>query len=154
MECALEGFVDSTDKWLQDSVKDIRSSLNNRSFHPNKGFKGSEALYTVVDDPSKADLTLTVVARGTNAAQFGSRSTLTVYRGIAFVDTVPNIGMTRWVSAEITVGTYRKEIVAWATNRPVFSAGSWTLDAKNLGLLTADWVMQNEERLLELREAK
>src|SRR5947207_14297751 len=55
-----EGFVDSSDKWLQDSVSDLKKALDGKYFHPNKGFPGSVSRYQVVTDPAQADITITV----------------------------------------------------------------------------------------------
>jgi hypothetical protein len=73
------------------------------------------------------------------------------YRGVILADTTPLIGVTRWVSAVLSVGDYRKEVVAWSMNRSALSAGAWTQDAKFLSLAAAGWVMANEEKIKERR---
>lgn len=148
-----DGFVDSSDKWLQDSVADLKKALNNKNFHPNKGFPGSPAHYTVINDPAKADVVLTVAARGTSAESLGQRTTMQFYRGVVMADTVPTVGVTRWVSVVLSVGNYRREIVTWYTNQSRFSAGAWTKDAKRHALEVAGWVMANEAKIKERQAA-
>jgi hypothetical protein len=142
-----EGFVDSSNKWIDDSVADLKKQLDGKPFHPNKGFPGSPAVYHVVDSPEHADVSAIIAARGESAATYGQRTTMQIYRGAVLADTVPTIGITRWVSMVISVGGYRKEITAWYANRSRFSAGAWTENAKRLALELAGWVMANESQI-------
>jgi hypothetical protein len=148
-----EGFVEGSDKWVLDSVADLKKALDGKDFHPNKGYPGSQAHYVVVTDPAKADIVLTVAARGVSLASLGQRTTMEFYRGVVVADTVPTVGVTRWVSIILSVGTYRKEFLTWSTNRSQFSAGAWTADAKLLALLSVSWVMANEAKIRELQLA-
>ena|ERR1051326_288488 len=149
-----EGFVDGPDKWLQDSKHDLANSLNGRSFHPKKGFPGSTTRYVVVDDPAKADVSLIIATRGTNVVSLGQRTTMEFYRGVVLADTVPSVGVTRWVSMVLSVGTYKKEFVAWSTNQTRWSMGAWSQDARLLALEAVTWVMANEERIRERQRGK
>lgn len=149
-----EGFVDESDKWLVDSRRDIQAALDSKDFHPNKGFPGSPEHYVLAADKEKADIVVTVAARGVSTESLGQRTTMQIYRGVVLADTVPTIGVTRWVSIVLSVGTYRKEFVAWSTNRSRFSAGAWTADANLLAKVVAGWVMANEEKIRELQKAK
>jgi hypothetical protein len=148
-----EGFVDSSNKWIDDSVADLKKQLDGRMFHPNKGFPGSLEVYHVVASPDDADVSAIIAARGISAATYGQRTTLRVYQGAVLVDTVPDVGVTRWVSMVISVGNYRKEITAWWANQSRFSAGAWTENAKRLALGLAEWVMANEARIQSRHKA-
>jgi hypothetical protein len=147
-----EGFVEGSDKVLVDSARDLRKALDGKSFHPKKGYPGSPAVYHVSESTRGADLTLTIAARGQNAESLGQRTTMKIYSGVVVADTVPKVGVTRWVSMIISVGTYKKEVLAWSTNQSAFSMGAWTEDAKYLALSAAAWVMANEPRIMELRK--
>ena len=125
----------------------MKKALDGKDFHPNKGFPGSQAHYVVVTDPAKADIVLTVAARGVSFASLGLRTTMEFYRGVVVADTVPTVGVTRWVSIVLSVGSYLKEFLTWSTNRSAFSAGAWTADAKLLALLSVSWVMANEAKI-------
>lgn len=149
-----EGFVEESDKVLRDSLADMVKAMDGADFHPRKGFPGSKAMYQVVSDPLLADIVLTIAARGVSAESLGQRTTMQFYSGVALADTVPTVGVTRWVSMVLSVGTYRKEVVAWSTNRSRFSAGAWTDDAKALALSAAGWVMANEAQIRERQKAR
>jgi len=146
-----EGFVDGSDKVLVDSVRDLKSALDGKEFHAKKGYPGSLAMYHVVSKPEQADVTLIIAARGINTAQLGARTTAAIYGGVLVANTVPMVGVTRWVSMIISVGTYKKEIIAWSTNRSNLSAGAWGKDAKLLALNAAAWVMANEPKIMDRR---
>lgn len=142
-----EGFVDGSDKVLVDSVADLFKALDGQNFHPDRGYPGTPSHYVAVSDPAKADIIVTVAARGISTASLGARTTMQVYNGVVIADTVPTVGVTRWVSMVLSVGTYRKEFVAWSTNQSRFSVGAWTGDAKRLALMAAAWVMANEAQI-------
>jgi len=149
-----EGFVDGSDVWLRDSVADLRKALNGKEFTPNKTCPGARARYVVVDNPEEADIGLTVGARGTSSVTLGQRTTAEFYRGVVLSETVPTVGVTRWVSIVLSVATYRKEFVAWSTNQSRFSLGAWRKDTNLLARVAACWVMNNEAQIRERRKAK
>src|SRR6185295_17495739 len=140
-----EGFVEGSDKVLIDSVGDLKKALDGKEFHPNKGYPGSKARYRVVQAPDKADIVLTVAARGINLAALGQRTTMSIYSGVVVADTIPTVGVTPWVSAILSVGTYKKEILTYSTNRSRFSAGAWRADTNLIALMAAGWVMVNQD---------
>lgn len=149
-----EGFVDSSDVWLRDSAKDMKKAMDGKEFRPNKACPGTRSRYSVTPDPTGADITLTVAARGTSAAELGQRTSIQLYNGVLLADTVPTVGVTRWVSVVLSVGTYRREFLAWHTNRSKLSAGAWSADAKLLAGMAACWVMVNEDKILERQSAR
>lgn len=150
-----EGFVDAIDyKGLNESAADVRKLFDNKDWHPNKGFPGSNEHYVLSADPSKADIVMTIAARGVGSQAYGSRTTLSVYNGVAFANTVPNVANVRWVSAVLTVGDYRKEFTAWRSNTSAFSLGSWGDDAKYLAEGVVSWVLQNEQKILERQRVR
>ena len=150
-----EGFVDGVDvKGLDDSANDIRKTFDNKDWHPKDGYPGSNEHYVLASDSAKSDVVVTIAARGTSAQALGSRTTMQIYRGVIIADSVPTVGVTRWVSIVLSVGTYRKEFVAWSTNTSRFSAGAWGSDADLLGKAVVGWVLQNEPRIIELQKAR
>jgi len=146
-----EGFVEGSDKVLVDSARDVKKALDGKEFHPNKGYPGSRALYRVVASEKQADVTLIVASRGEGLESMGQRTTMHIYNGVAVADTAPVKGVVRWVSMIISVGTYKKEVMAAWVNQSPLSAGAWGEDAKSLALQAAAWVMANEQRILERR---
>jgi len=146
-----EGFIDADNKWSRDSVKDLRRMLHKKWFHPKRGWPGSHTHFTVVASPTEADLTLTVVTRGINMESFGQRTSIAFYRNVVLFDTVPMIGVTRWISIVLSVGTYRKEFVAWASNQSRWSLGSWTRASRAMAFASASWVMANDARIRALQ---
>ncbi len=148
-----EGFVEESDKVLVDSARDLRKSLDGKDFHPKKGYPGSKSHYRVVSDPKDADIILTVAARGQNSTSLGQRTTMKIYDGVVVADTVPKVGVTRWLSVILSAGTYKKELVSWWVNQSQFSVGAWSKDAGLIAILSASWVMANEPKVLERRTA-
>ncbi len=146
-----EGFVEGSDKVLADSARDIRKALDGKEFHPKKGYPGSRAMYRFVDSQEKADVTLIVASRGQGMESLGQRTTMHIYSGVVVADTAPVKGVIRWVSMIISVGTYKKEVLASWVNQSSLSAGAWGQDAKLLAVQAASWVAANESRILELR---
>jgi len=148
-EVSSDGFVDGSNVWIRDSVSDLKKAMDGKEFTPNKTCPGTRARYKVVDNYADADLVLTVAARGTSATDLGQRTTMKFYNGVLLADTVPTVGVTRWVSVILSVANYQKELLAWHTNKSNWSAGAWTADAKLLGRIAACWVMVNEKRIRE-----
>ena len=150
-----EGFVDAVDvKGLNDSVVDLTNAFDNKDWNPKTGWPGSPERTLLAADPAQADLLLTVAARGTSTQELGSRTTMAVYRGVVTADTVPTVGVTRWVSIVLSVGTYRKEFLTWTTNKSAFSLGSWTADANLLAQYVLGWTMPVGAKRLELQKAR
>lgn len=149
-----EGFVEASDKWLRDSVKDIQRQLDGKEFHPSKGIAASKSRYVVVKDREMADVVLTVAARGTSVESLGQRTSMVFFAGVVLADTVPSITVTRWVSMVFSVGTYKKEFLAWHTQKSVLSAGAWSQDARVLAQQAASWVTVNEKRIRELQDER
>jgi hypothetical protein len=149
-----EGFVEGSNKELVDSVKDLQKALDGKDLRPEKGWPGSHTHFTAVTDATKGDIVLTVAARGVSSESLGQRTTMQFYGGVALADTMPTVGVTRWVSMVLSVGTYRKEFVSWSTNRSRYSAGAWTDDAYALAKLAAAWVMANEAQIRERQKAR
>ncbi len=146
-----EGFVETSNKELQDSATDVLKALDGNLFHPNKRYPGSVTRFVHVADPAQADLILTVAARGVDAQSYGARTETSIYRNVVRSNTTPIVGMTRWISVVMTVGTYEKEFSAFSTNRSAYSAGSWNQNARTVALSAAEWVMANEPQIKALQ---
>lgn len=137
-----EGFVD-TSKEIQDSVKDVRGSLQSRLL-------GTRKIFEVVDVPEQADIVLTVVTRGMDVANFGQRTTFTQYYKNAELTTVPITHGTNWVATVMQVGNYRKEFVG-ADAGILAPNGLWTKCADNIAKNIKSWVEANRVQINQLR---
>jgi hypothetical protein len=145
-----EGFIEETNIWRLDSAKDFTKAINKKCWHPkDKTKKANPDLATVcfstVD--SGEDVTIVIAGRGENAQSLGQRTTMRYYKGVAIADTVPTVGVTRWVSVILTIGTYKKEFVAWSTNTARWSLGAWSQDANLLAQNVMDWCLLNQAKL-------
>jgi len=154
-----EGFVDNTNQFVLDSLKDLQKALSKeyimKSYwaKPDSFARTTTKLrFVLVAEPTKADMVLTVAARGTSVASFGTRTTMDFYRGVVLADTVPTAAITRWVSLVMEVGSYRREFVTSSTNGSGWSLGAWKADAGLLAQMVAGWVILNEDQM-RLRQA-
>ena len=144
-----EGFVDGSDVWLKDSVRDIQSAIA-RTWSPTKGCPGSAEKVEAVKDPKAADFTLTVAQRGSSIADFGLRTKLPFYEGVSLA-TIPSRNVARWISVILSAGSYRKELIAWSNGGAVLSGGSWKADAYEIAKDAVCWAMANETTILQRR---
>lgn len=145
-----EGFIEETGVWRLDSAKDFQKNIHKKCWHPkDKVKKATPEIGSVCFKAVEGgeDVTVTVAARGENAQTLGQRTTMSSYFGVVVADSVPTVGVTRWVSIILTVGTYKKEFVAWHTNQLRWSLGAWGQDAKLLAQLVMDWCLLNQEKL-------
>jgi len=127
-----DGFVD-TSKDIQDSVKDVRKHLSN-----------AKALI-LVPSPDAADIILTIVQRGVGSSIYGDRLRLTEYYGDTEITQTPMVSNTYWVSAVMTIGGYRKELVGTYVNQLSASLGSWGECAKDIANDLKQWVSVNAD---------
>ncbi|PYR75654.1 MAG: hypothetical protein DMF86_14740 [Acidobacteria bacterium] len=137
-----DGFVD-TNKDIQDSIKDVRSELERKKD------------VIIVDDPSHADVLLTIVTRGIGTQHWGERTN--VYHGYysgTDITTTPIMANTFWVSAVLKAGTYQREIVGTQTQESAYSLGAWTTCAERIAKDLRAWVTANATQLRAKRTVK
>jgi hypothetical protein len=137
-----DGFVD-TNKDIQDSIKDVRSDLEHKKD------------VIVVDDPSQADVVLTIVTRGIGTQHFGERTN--IYQGYysgTDITTTPILANTFWVSAVLKAGSYQREIVGAQTQESAYSLGAWTTCAERIAKDVRAWVTANAAQLRARRAGR
>ena len=137
-----DGFVD-TDKDTQDSVKDVKGRLSGMNE------------FRIATSREDADVVLTVLMRDTGSSAFGQRVTYSGYSNSYYqnaqLTSTPMVAQTRWVTAVMEVGEYRKEFTGTSHTIPGARMGTWTECAKNLAKDLKAWVVANREQLLERR---
>jgi hypothetical protein len=134
-----DGFVD-TNKGVEDSIKDIRKRL------------AKDKRIVIVDDPSRADLVLTVVARGIHYERTGQTEVTTNYfdsESSTRVETtkqdIYSSGM--WVKTVLTFGHMQMEINGGYSNEP----GGWGACATQIADDVRSWIAANAIRIVQLR---
>jgi hypothetical protein len=133
-----------TSKDIQDSIKDISNRLRDARE------------IEIVSSTEKADVILTVVARGIGPKAFRERTS--VY-GSYFLNTVesaavPILENTYWVSTVMEVGSYKKEFSVGYPNTVRTPIGAWTRDANDIADDLIVWIAANVIQLKDRRKTK
>jgi hypothetical protein len=145
-----EGFVDTHNLGEIDSARDLADVLRKtKCWHPKDKTKKAmpdlrEICFAFVE--TGEDVTVTVAKRGVNQETLGQRTTMSLYQNVVVAESVPTVGVTRWVSIIISAGTYKKEVLAYYANKSKWSLGAWKNDAKLLGQQVADWMLLNQAK--------
>jgi hypothetical protein len=134
-----DGFVD-TNKGIQDSIKDLRKRL------------GKDKRIVIVDNPSRADVVLTVVGRGVHYERTGQTQVTTNYfdsesstRVETTTQDVYSSGM--WVKTVLSFGRMQREISGGYSNEP----GGWGACATQIADDVRSWIAANTTRIVQLR---
>jgi len=136
-----DGFVD-TNKGIQDSIKDIRKRL------------AKDKRIVIVDDPSRADMVLTVVARGISYERTGQTQVTTNYfdsESTTRVETTTQdiYSSEMWVKTVLKLGHMEREVNGGYSNEP----GGWGACATQITDDVKSWVAANAPRIVQLRKA-
>ena len=135
------GFAD-TSKAIEDSIKDIEGRIN--------AMKEMQ----VVDRREKADIVLTVIARGVGPEPFRERLNLKQYYRDTVLTTSPIAADTWWVASVIEVDKYRREFIGAYTNPSSVSMGTWGFCAQQIASNLRSWALANTRELRQRRIKK